>query len=167
MPYGPHISFCSLLVTALCDMLLSGLVPVSVSICLVTDRWFITVSVQIDVFNNVDSFPSRRFSLEWPTYQIKVGRGSHSGEKELFPASNNAWFESRVMSRQHAILQADPVTKVQPRPRHPWQTMLTQFRMSTWRMSALCTEHTWKNESSCHAHAKASILGITSNSELR
>ena len=125
MPYGPPtylilLPACRNTLTALRDMLLSGLVSDSVSFSHLTDRCFITVSVQIEVFNNVDSYPSRRFSLEWPTYQIKVGRGSHSGEKELFPASNNAWFESRVMSRQHAILQADPVTKVQPSPLHTW-----------------------------------------------
>jgi hypothetical protein len=114
-PHLPHISLCPLLaaiqLTALCDMRAGPWFPLSC--CTFTDRWSLLVSVQIEVFNNVDSYPSRRFNLEWPTYQIKVGRGSQSGEKELFPASNNAWFESRVMSRQHAILQADPVTKVQ------------------------------------------------------
>src|SRR2546423_6923730 len=76
---------------------------------------FITVSVQIEVFNNVDSHPSRNFKLEWPTYQIRVGRGSMSGGKELYPAEDNAWFESRVMSRAHAVLQTDPVTRVRSR----------------------------------------------------
>jgi hypothetical protein len=73
-----------------------------------------SVNVEIQVFNNIDSHPSRRFTLSEPLYQIKVGRGSQNGGKELLPAEQNAWFESRVMSRAHAILQADPIARVRP-----------------------------------------------------
>lgn len=78
------------------------------------------VSVELRVVNFHDPHPTRAFVLRSPTYAIRIGRGSKSGNRELFPASYNAWFDSRVMSREHAVLKADPDTRVSyPLPAYP------------------------------------------------
>ncbi|KAF7508538.1 hypothetical protein GJ744_009087 [Endocarpon pusillum] len=66
------------------------------------------LSVELQILNSDDPHPKRNFILRSPTYAIRIGRGSKSGNRELFPASYNAWFDSRVMSREHAVLKADP-----------------------------------------------------------
>ncbi|ERF73324.1 hypothetical protein EPUS_03157 [Endocarpon pusillum Z07020] len=66
------------------------------------------LSVELQILNSEDPHPTRNFILRSPTYAIRIGRGSKSGNRELFPASYNAWFDSRVMSREHAVLKADP-----------------------------------------------------------
>jgi hypothetical protein len=71
-----------------------------------------TVSVELRVVNSKDSHPTRNFILRSPAYAIRIGRGSKSGNRELYPASHNAWFDSRVMSREHAVLKADPDDRV-------------------------------------------------------
>jgi hypothetical protein len=71
-----------------------------------------TVSVELRVIDFEDPHPTRNFILRSPTYAIRIGRGSKSGNRELYPASHNAWFDSRVMSREHAVLKADPDDRV-------------------------------------------------------
>lgn len=70
------------------------------------------MNVKLEVVNFDEPHPSRVFTLKGPSYAIRIGRGSKSGNKELVPASNNAWFDSRVMSREHALLKADPAEGV-------------------------------------------------------
>ena len=69
------------------------------------------LDVEIDVVGSDDSCPIRFVTLRDPTYAIRIGRGSKSGTSNLCPADNNAWFDSRVMSREHAVLKADPETE--------------------------------------------------------
>lgn len=72
------------------------------------------VHVRLEVINEEESGEShayRYLTLEAPSYSIRIGRGSRSGSKDLYPADNNAWFDSRVMSREHAVLKAQPDTK--------------------------------------------------------
>lgn len=64
-----------------------------------------------DVHGN-ERHPDRSLLLRAPDYICQIGRGSRSGGQELFPSDTNALFESRVMSREHALLHADPVSKV-------------------------------------------------------
>lgn len=52
-----------------------------------TDRSYQTVSVQLRVVNFEDPHPTRNFILKSPTYAIRIGRGSKSGNRELFPPS--------------------------------------------------------------------------------
>lgn len=75
---------------------------------------FPTVFVRLEVINEDDAGESnalRYLTLEAPSYSVRIGRGSRSGSKDLEPAENNAWFDSRVMSREHAILKANIATK--------------------------------------------------------
>lgn len=72
------------------------------------------VVVRLEVINEEDAGESnayRYLTLEAPSYSVRIGRGSRSGSKDLEPAENNAWFDSRVMSREHAILRANPGNK--------------------------------------------------------
>ena len=73
-----------------------------------------TVVVRLEVVNEDEAGESHTFrylTLEAPSYSVHIGRGSRSGSKDLYPAENNAWFDSRVMSRDHAILKAQLGTK--------------------------------------------------------
>ncbi|KAJ9603832.1 hypothetical protein H2200_011353 [Cladophialophora chaetospira] len=69
------------------------------------------VTVTLKDVNYRDPIPERTLVLEAPNWQVNIGRGTQSGYEDLTPAPNNAWFDSRVMSRSHAILRADPETK--------------------------------------------------------
>ena len=70
------------------------------------------VHVELKVINRDESHPNRVLTLDTANnFTIQIGRGSRSGGKELYPAADNAWFDSRVMSREHAILRAHPNRK--------------------------------------------------------
>ena len=74
-----------------------------------------TVHVRLENVNyheSGESHPYRDLELNATNnYSIRIGRGSRSGSKDLYPAENNAWFESRVMSREHAVLKAHLASK--------------------------------------------------------
>src|SRR5689334_12940088 len=89
-----------------------------------------TVEVRLRAINNIDSHPIRSFTLKAPEYTLKVGRGSRSGSIDLYPAGHNAWFESRVMSREHALFRADPVKKAGNQLPLPKTTLLTSTSVS-------------------------------------
>lgn len=59
-----------------------------------------------------DPIPTRSVVLRAPAWQVKIGRGTQSGNEGLIPTQENAWFDSRVMSRSHALLLADPASQV-------------------------------------------------------
>ncbi|KIV96539.1 hypothetical protein, variant 1 [Exophiala mesophila] len=58
--------------------------------------------------DRLDTIPDRVIKLTAPDWQIKIGRGTTSGDQDLQPSKENAFFDSRVMSRHHAILTANP-----------------------------------------------------------
>ncbi|OAL39635.1 hypothetical protein AYO20_01032 [Fonsecaea nubica] len=58
-----------------------------------------------------EPIPKRVITLEAPDWEIRIGRGSGSRVEEFAPAEDNAWFDSRVLSRRHAILRGNPITK--------------------------------------------------------
>jgi hypothetical protein len=62
--------------------------------------------------DNLNPIPERRIVLHAPAWSVNVGRGTSSGDESLRPGAVNAWFDSRVMSRSHAVISADPDTKV-------------------------------------------------------
>ena len=70
--------------------------------------------VYLHIFDtsNKESYPVRGLQLKAPLYSCRLGRGSLSGDQSLFPRNNNGYFESRVMSREHAVIEADPYDKV-------------------------------------------------------
>lgn len=59
-----------------------------------------------------DTLPFRTLTLVEDGDCISVGRASKSESKQLIPAHNNAWFDSRVMSRNHADICASFEEKV-------------------------------------------------------
>ncbi|KIW76407.1 hypothetical protein Z517_11153 [Fonsecaea pedrosoi CBS 271.37] len=58
-----------------------------------------------------EPIPLRVITLGAPDWEIRIGRGSVSRVEEFAPAEDNAWFDSRVLSRRHAILRGNPTTK--------------------------------------------------------
>ncbi|KAI0018760.1 hypothetical protein F4780DRAFT_503237 [Xylariomycetidae sp. FL0641] len=56
---------------------------------------------------NQTRVPQRRLVLTRETPSIRIGRASKVSTKGYVAASDNAWFESPVMSRQHAEIFAD------------------------------------------------------------
>ncbi|KAL3497295.1 hypothetical protein BJX62DRAFT_231910 [Aspergillus germanicus] len=53
-----------------------------------------------------DAFPHRVLTFETESDRIEIGRASKRENKNLLPSHQNALFDSRVMSRTHAILHA-------------------------------------------------------------
>lgn len=70
-----------------------------------------TVSVHLSDVDGVELYPDRIVVLEYPHWTVEIGRGS-SSEATASPQPGNAWFTSKVMSRHHAELKADPQTKM-------------------------------------------------------
>ncbi|KIW11493.1 hypothetical protein PV08_10793 [Exophiala spinifera] len=56
-------------------------------------------------------FPQRRVILTSPDWFVKIGRGNMTSDEGLIPSLSNTTFDSRVMSRNHAIFSANPETK--------------------------------------------------------
>lgn len=90
------------------------------------------LSVTLTLRAEDDEIGTRTLVLNRHGWSVQVGRGSQT-EEHLRPQFNNAWFGSRVMSRAHAEIKVDPITRVSieefyiSRPRC---RLLTYFRMS-------------------------------------
>ncbi|KIV81833.1 hypothetical protein PV11_03984 [Exophiala sideris] len=69
------------------------------------------VTVTLRNLDKIDPIPERHIVLKSPSWSVKIGRGTQSGDEQLRPSANNAWFDSRVMSRSHAMIYADPENK--------------------------------------------------------
>ncbi|KAK5082177.1 hypothetical protein LTR05_007320 [Lithohypha guttulata] len=69
------------------------------------------VTIHISDVNQQELYPDRIITLEYPSWTYDIGRGSSSDEA-IVPGPENAWFTSKVMSRQHAMLMAHPETKI-------------------------------------------------------
>lgn len=64
---------------------------------------------------------TRRLTINDTVKQVEVGRASKNADKRLIAAKDNAWFDSPIMSRQHAKFSAtaDKVCdSLQPLIRH-------------------------------------------------
>ncbi|KAJ6115662.1 hypothetical protein N7523_006079 [Penicillium sp. IBT 18751x] len=69
----------------------------------------VQVSVVLSPVNlNAELALVRSFTLSVPNPTIQIGRCSKRGVKNRSPAQDNAWFDSRVMSRDHAELSIAP-----------------------------------------------------------
>lgn len=69
------------------------------------------VTIHLSDVDCNEQFSDRILSLTYPDFCVTVGRGSQSDEN-IEPAPDNAWFSSRVMSRQHALIRADPYDQI-------------------------------------------------------
>lgn len=63
-----------------------------------------------------DVLPFRSLTLASDSDSINIGRSSKRESNNLAPAHHNAWFESRVMSRNHAKLTVSLEEKVRLEP---------------------------------------------------
>lgn len=70
----------------------------------------LAVSITLDVSSD-DNVRIRQFTLKPSSQAIRVGRSSRNDEN-FMPAVQNAWFESRVISRNHATIRAVPDEQV-------------------------------------------------------
>lgn len=70
-----------------------------------------SVTIHLSDVDCNEQFPDRIISLSYPDFSLTIGRGSQSDEN-IEPGPDNAWFSSRVMSRQHALLRADPYDQI-------------------------------------------------------
>lgn len=70
-----------------------------------------SVTVHLSDINFSESLPDRIITLEHPTWSIDIGRGSCSDDN-IVPEADNAWFTSKVMSRQHATIKAHPESMI-------------------------------------------------------
>jgi hypothetical protein len=71
-------------------------------------RWLTHVPVAVVTLHPVycpDTLPFRSLTFSSDDDTVAIGRSSKSQNKNLVPLHNNGWFESRVMSRQHAVLR--------------------------------------------------------------
>lgn len=59
-----------------------------------------------------DSLPFRSLTFTSDKPTVPIGRSSKSEMKNLVPAHDNGWFDSRVMSRNHAALSVSFDKKV-------------------------------------------------------
>jgi hypothetical protein len=66
-----------------------------------------------------DAIARRVFSLTSERDVIAIGRASKVEAKQLQPACDNAWFDSRVMSRKHAKILMYPDKKVRAGSKSP------------------------------------------------
>lgn len=71
----------------------------------------LTLSARTPASGNV-LFPKRTLTLTRSNNTITVGRASKVSTKGFIAAPDNAWFDSPVMSRQHAQFTADVDGKV-------------------------------------------------------
>ncbi|KAF2871484.1 hypothetical protein BDV95DRAFT_572111 [Massariosphaeria phaeospora] len=66
------------------------------------------VEVVLRAIDHVDHFPERRFRLD-PS--VPIGRSSkNTSKRALMAATDNAFFDSPVISREHAVLEASTTT---------------------------------------------------------
>jgi hypothetical protein len=74
----------------------------------------------------VDNDVSRQFTLNNTDKTIIIGRSSKRGLKNRLPHQDNGWFDSRVMSRDHAELLIQPGKMVRsfPGARLPIMTIM-------------------------------------------
>ncbi|KAL2868173.1 FHA domain protein [Aspergillus lucknowensis] len=59
-----------------------------------------------------DTLPCRSLTFKSESDRIEIGRASKRENKNLVPAHHNALFDSRVMSRTHAIIRVSPGRKL-------------------------------------------------------
>lgn len=59
-----------------------------------------------------DDSPSRNFTLDANSNVMPIGRASKRDQKGRTPAGDNGWFDSRVMSRDHAEIIFQDTSKV-------------------------------------------------------
>jgi hypothetical protein len=55
-----------------------------------------------------DTHPMRTLTITDNDKTVAIGRASKRETRKRSPAAENAWFESRVMSRDHAFLNIPP-----------------------------------------------------------
>lgn len=73
---------------------------------------FIGVVVTLTPVYSPDTLPFRSLTFLSNSNTVPVGRASKSETKKLVPNHDNGWFDSRVMSREHAVIGVKMEDKV-------------------------------------------------------
>lgn len=68
------------------------------------------VSIYLSDVDRSEDLPDRIITLHAPTWSAGIGRGSQSDD-HMHPQPDNAWYTSKVMSRDHAEITADPTER--------------------------------------------------------
>ncbi|KIW68917.1 hypothetical protein PV04_04829 [Phialophora macrospora] len=76
-----------------------------------TEHSDLHVTVTLEDVDLRELHPKRTITLRAPEWQVHIGRGTQSGYGGITAAPDNTWFDSKVMSRSHAVLRADPATR--------------------------------------------------------
>lgn len=72
----------------------------------------IGVVVTLTPVYSPDTLPFRSLTFLSNNDTVPVGRASKSENKNLVPCHDNGWFDSRVMSREHAVIGVKMEDKV-------------------------------------------------------
>lgn len=78
--------------------------PSIVQVVFANERVRTVVVVTLHPVYSPDTLPFRSLTFSSDNDTVTIGRSSKSQSKNLVPQHNNGWFESRVMSRNHALL---------------------------------------------------------------
>jgi len=71
-----------------------------------------TAVVTLYTLYTPDTFSFRSLTFASDDDYVDIGRSSKRETKNLIPAQHNAWFDSRVMSRDHARIGVNMAEKV-------------------------------------------------------
>lgn len=94
-----------------------------------------------------DEVPARTLTFSDNTKHIDIGRSSKREAKNLVPSAQNAWYNSRVMSRNHAVLTVSPTQKVRGNQVRLWCTcILTPPLQSFYIRDGASMHGTWVND---------------------
>jgi len=113
--------------------------PPSPSLAVLTVPVRVSLTVENPSFSR--DFPQREIWLSVDDNKARIGRTSKVEAKGCLAAENNGWFDSPVMSRDHAEITADLHTRVRSNDRDQHAAVLTNwvFRRCTLPTLVRCT----------------------------
>ncbi|OIW23602.1 hypothetical protein CONLIGDRAFT_637571 [Coniochaeta ligniaria NRRL 30616] len=87
--------------------------------------WLNAVIIKLIADDNIKDLPKRTITLTQHNNILQIGRASKVATKGFVAATDNAWFDSPVMSRNHAEIVAGFDEKVIPISLLKPQSLLT------------------------------------------
>jgi hypothetical protein len=100
------------------------------------------VIIKLIADDNIKDLPNRTITLTHLNDTLQIGRASKVTTKGFVAAADNAWFDSPVMSRNHAEIVANVDEKVMQNlsPNTKVSSLICFFRLFTSGTSDRCTE---------------------------
>lgn len=81
--------------------------------CIVSKCLYFFLFLATIVLTSSDASFSRNLTLDANNNVLPIGRASKRDQKGRTPAGDNGWFDSRVMSRDHAEIIFEEANKVE------------------------------------------------------